>query len=300
VRGLNPGSSYTFSVVAKNGIGASTPATSNRVVVAKAGAYFRSQVAVFDVTSSVAETAISNAQTTTQEQSASQELTVSFDLFIDSLNLEKWPTNTAPDMASFISATRQLATDTVTSLGASTASAAAEDFDTLQGVTNKTVLDEANVLVDLGYPLPIIAPTTTVPTSAPLATAQTIHDFFGDPVSVTATQLVDPATAASGSGLADSGYRFVAVELTINNPGTATVNGNANYSLTITGSDGQAYSADYGTVSDCTNFTYGDFVLPATDSATGCVVFELPTSVTVQSVQFTLVPSYLDTAEWAS
>ena len=59
--------------------------------------------------------------------------------------------------------------------------------------------------------------------------------------------------------------------------------------MTVTGSDAQTYSADYGTVSDCVNFELGVFQLPLSDSATGCVVFELPTSVTVQSIQFTLV-----------
>ena len=93
----------------------------------------------------------------------------------------------------------------------------------------------------------------------------------------------------------------MAIELTLSNPSTnGTIEGDANYSMTVTGSDGQTYSADYGTVSACTNFESGDFQLPLSDSSTGCVVFELPTSVTVQSIQFTLAPSYLDTAEWSS
>jgi hypothetical protein len=300
VKGLHPGSSYTFSVIAKNSNGASTRSTSNRVKVAKASTYFSSQLAVFGVTSSSAETALGSATTRSAEQSALRELTDSFNLFIAALNLEKWPSHTAANMASFITDTRSLAADTVSSLEASSASAA-EDYDILQSVTTKDLLVEASVITDLGFPSPINPPTTTTPTAAALNTTQTIHDFYGDPVSVTATQLVDPATAASGSGLPDSGYRFVAVDVTLSNPNTSgTIEGDANYSTTVTGSDGQTYSADYGTVSGCTNFAYGDFQIPPSDSATGCVVFELPTSVTVQSVHFTLAPNYLDTAEWNS
>jgi hypothetical protein len=300
VKGLSAGSSYTFSVVAKNSNGVSTKSTSNRIKVAKASTYFSSQLAVFGVTSSLAETALNNAQTSAEEQGALKELTGSFDLFIAALKLEKWPSSTAANMASFITDFRQIGTDTVTSIEASTASAA-EDYDVLQSATTKVALVEANVLTDLGFPSPINPPTTTPPTVTALNTAQTIHDFYGDPVSVTATQLVDPATAAAGSGLPDSGYRFVAVELTLSNPSTdQAIEGDANYSTTVTGSDGQTYSADYGTVSGCTNFAFGEFQLPLSDSSTGCVVFELPTSVTVQSIQFTLAPGYLDTAEWTS
>jgi hypothetical protein len=221
-------------------------------------------------------------------------------LFIGALDLEQWPSSTAANMASFISDTRSFATDTVASLEASTASAA-EDNDVLQSAATTEVLAESSVLTDLGFTSPINPPITSAPTAAALDTTQTIHDFYGDPVSVTATQVIDPATAGPGSGFPDSGYRFVAVDLTVTNPGTnQAIEGDANYSMTVTGSDGQTYSADYGTVSGCTNFEAGDFQVPLGDSATGCVVFELPTSVTVQSIQFTLAPDYLDVAEWNS
>jgi hypothetical protein len=300
VTGLRLGSSYTFSVIAKNGNGASIKSTSNRIKVAKASTYFNSQLAVFGSTSSSAETALNNAHTAAAEQSALRKLTDSFDSFIAALKLERWPSSTTADMASFLTDTRQLATDTVTSLQASTVSAA-EDYDVLQSVTGKVLLVEANIFTDLGFPSPISPPYTVAPTPAAINTAQTIHDLYGDSVSVTATQLVDPAIAAAGSGLPDAGYRFVAVQLSLNNQSTSvTIQGDANYSTTVTGSDGQTYSADYGTVSECANFEYGEFQLPPGNSAAGCVLFELPTSVTVKTIQFTLAPSYLDVAQWNS
>lgn len=300
VKGLRPGSSYTFSVVARNSSGASALATSNRVKVAKVGAYFESALSDFSNSSSAAETALENAVTTAQEQKDLTALTDSFNSFISSLNLERWPSNTATDMESFVSDTRQLSADTTSSIEASV-STAPEDYDALQTVTNKEVLVEANVFADLGLSAPIISSIAATPSPVSVATAVSIHDFFGDVLSVSAAQIVDPATAASGSGLPDAGYRFVAVELNLANQSTTnTIEGNANYSTTAIGSDGQTYTADYGTVSECTNFTYGDFELPPSNSATGCVVFELPTDVTIETIHFSLASGYLDTAAWSA
>jgi hypothetical protein len=122
-----------------------------------------------------------------------------------------------------------------------------------------------------------------------------VHDFYGDTLSATVSQIVDPATAGANSGLPDAGYRFVAVEVNLSNtdPSNGEVVSNAN-------SDGQTYSADFGTVSQCTNFTFGEFQLPTGDTATGCVVFQLPTAVTVASVQFSLDAGYLDTVVWTA
>ncbi len=297
VRGLKASSSYTFSVVAENSHGASAPSTSNRIRVAKAGTYFRDELGTFSHAAVTAETEFENPQTTAKGETALKKLTSSF---IASLKLERWPSGASSNMASFIGDTRQLVTDTITALGAS-ATDAAQDNDTLQGATIKNQLAEAQVYANLGLPSPIKPPITTVPTAVALNTAQTIHDLYGDAVSVTATQVIDPATGASAS--AESGDRFVAVELTLSNQSSATsIDGDANYSTTLTGSDGQTYAADYDMVSQCTSFLsgFGDFQLSSGASSTGCVVFQLPTAVSVQSIQFTLAPNYLDTAEWNS
>jgi hypothetical protein len=299
MKGLSPGSSYAFSVVAKNASGASAVATSNRVKVATAGTYFETTIAKFGASSAAAETALETATTAAQEKKDEAALIDSFNSFVSSLSLERWPANTATDMASFVADFRQLSADTTTSLGATSTTAPA-DFDTLQADTNKEVLVEASVFADLGLTAPIIASIAATPSPVTVATPVTIHDFFGDDLSVTATQIVDPATAASGSGLPDAGYRFVAVELNLANQSTTnSIEGNVNYSTTAIGSDGQTYTADFGTVSECTNVNFGDFDLPSGDSGTGCVVFQLPTNVTIQTIQFSLASGYLDTAAWS-
>jgi hypothetical protein len=299
VKGLSPGTTYTFRVVAKNSQGASVAATSNRIKVAKVSAYFQSSLSIFGDTSSAAETALETA-TAAQDQKDLAKLTGAFSTLISSLNLEKWPANTQADMATFVGDVRQLGADTTDALEA-TSSNAAESFDTLQANTNKDILIESSVFSDLGLADPIVASIATTLSPSSVPAAETIHDFFGDGLAVTVAQIVDPATAGSGSGLPDAGYKFVAVELNLANQSTTnSVEGNANFSTTATGSDGQTYTADYGTASECTNFTYGDFELPPSDSATGCVVFEVPTNVTLQTIQFSLASGYLDTADWSA
>lgn len=299
VKGLRPGSSYTFGVVAKNSQGVSPKATSNRIKVAKVSAYFQSSLSIFGDTSSAAETALETA-TAAQEPKDLAKLTGAFSSLITSLSLEKWPANTRADMTSFVSDVRQLGAKTTDALEA-TSSNAAESFDALQAITNKDILIESDVFSDLGLADPIVSSIATTLPASSVPAAETIHDFFGDGLSVTVTQIVDPATAGSGSGLPDAGYRFVAVELNLANQSTTnSVEGNANFSTTATGSDDQTYTADYGTASECANFTYGDFELPPSDSATGCVVFEIPTNVTIQAIQFSLASGYLDTADWSA
>ncbi|MGA7834936.1 MAG: fibronectin type III domain-containing protein [Acidimicrobiales bacterium] len=298
VAGLKPGSSYTFTVVAKNSSGAGSPGSSNRVTVDKPSVYFLAALNTFNNASTVAETALGNASTSAQEKQELNKLSGSFASFVSALSLEKWPSASAADMASFVADTRQLAAETITSLQATTTLSA--DLDVLQGETNKEILAEASIFSDLGLASPVIASNATTPTPVALDTTQTVTDFFGDQLSVTATQIVDPATAAAGSGLPDSGYRFVAVEMNLANPATSsTVDGDANFSTSVIGSDGQTYTADYGTVAGCTNFDAGYFALPPSDNASGCVVFELPMSVTVKTVEFSLAAGYLDAGAWS-
>jgi hypothetical protein len=94
----------------------------------------------------------------------------------------------------------------------------------------------------------------------------------------------------------------VAVQVSLVNNSTEEVSDDASFATTVTGSDGQNYTADFGTVSQCTNFENGSgfFDLASGDSTSGCVIFELPTAVTVQSISFSLAQGYLDTAEWSN
>jgi hypothetical protein len=105
-------------------------------------------------------------------------------------------------------------------------------------------------------------------------------------LAVTLTQIVDPASGSDQYTSPDAGKRFVAAEVKIVNNGTAAFSDDANSDMTLIGSDNQSYTADFDTVSECTNFNSGQFTLAPGESSTGCVVFQVPNGVNTAKVQF--------------
>jgi hypothetical protein len=244
--------------------------------------------------------AFSNATKTAKEKADLAKISDAYAAFSKSLTLEAWPSAAKSDLSAFITTVHALGIDTVDSLKASSAPNESETYYVLTSETNIEVLNEAKVRSALALPPAIIAPIAQTPSAVALGTSQTLHDFLGDVFSVTVSQVVDPATALSG--LPESGDRFIAVELSIVNASNQEIQDDANNATIVTGSDGQTYPANFGGVSQCTNFQLGIgyFDLKPGESTTGCVVFQLPTSVTVQTISFSLAPGYLDTAEWSS
>jgi hypothetical protein len=303
---LTAGSSYTFTVVAKNASGASpNSSSSNKITIAlsvkTAGADFLAAAAAFQTSYDAAGAAINALPTSATQAEYTADVTIlgaTYTSFISTLLKVKWPSVAQADMSAFIATVSTLGTEDVAVFNSSTESALVSGLDLLQSDQNKELVIDAKVRTDLNLTQLITGPVTSTATPVAIGTAQTVHDFFGDTVSVTVTQVVDPATAGTGSGLPDPGYRFVAVEASLANS-TGGVVGDANLAMTITGSDGVTYSADFGTAAQCTNFTYGEFQVPAGDTATGCVLFQLPAAITVKSVQFTLGAGYLDTVGWS-
>jgi hypothetical protein len=224
-----------------------------------------------------------------------------FTSFAHTLGKDRWPVAARAHVAAYIADVNAFGAAYVALYGATSASNAALLVDTFQVDDNKELVGESLLRVDLRLPESITGPVASPTTPAGIGSPQVVHDFYGDTLSVTVTPTVDPATAGTGSGLPDPGYRFVAIGLSLANtdPSNGEVDGNANLAVTVLGSDGLTYTANYGVVSDCTNFNFGEFALPSGDTATGCVAFQLPTAVTVKSVQFSLDAGYLDTATWS-
>jgi hypothetical protein len=270
--------------------------------VATRGAYFSKTLTAGSVEISTDENDYLNSGTAAKAQPYLAKLSGAFASLAKSLSIEEWPSVARSDMASFETTFRSLGVDTVAVFNASTISGLAGATYTLQSTTNKEILVGSKVRADLSLSQAIVSPIATTPVPGAIGTTQTIHDFYDDPFTVTANQIFDPATAATGSGLPDSGYRFVAVEVTLANTSTQGITDDANFAMTVTGSDGVTYTADFGAVSECTNFQYGSglFELAAGDNTTGCVIFELPTAVSVQTISFSLAQGYLDTAEWSN
>lgn len=309
MRGLRGGSSYTFTVVAKNKYGASRISrSSNRVTIAlspaAAASDFLGAYATLQTSLTTDLSAINawTASTTTATQTTDlTNLQGAFTTFTRTLGHEKWPVNARAHLAAYLGEVNTFGTAYVALYGATSASNAALLVDTFQTDGNSELVGESLVRADLKLPELISGPVASTTTPVPIGSPQTVHDFYGDTLSVTVTPSIDPATSGTGSGLPDAGYRFVAIGLNLANTASANgeVDGNANLAVTVVGSDGHTYTADFGTVSECTNFNFGEFALPTGDSATGCVVFQLPTAVTVASVQFSLDAGYLDTAAWS-
>lgn len=118
-------------------------------------------------------------------------------------------------------------------------------------------------------------------------------------IDVTLLKIIDPAQGANEFATPDSGKRFVGAQFQVKNTGTETFNDDANNDASAQGSDNQSYSADMNDIAGCTNFNQGEFTLSPGSAVTGCVVFQLPTGVSVSKVQFAAnMGLAADTAEW--
>jgi hypothetical protein len=106
-------------------------------------------------------------------------------------------------------------------------------------------------------------------------------------LNVTCTKVDQHAQFANSyESLTNSGDHLVAVEFKLTETSgndSDDVNGDAS----VIGTDGQQYTSEYDDVADGTNFDAGEFNLSAGQSVTGWVSFELPSGVSVASVQWT-------------
>lgn len=134
--------------------------------------------------------------------------------------------------------------------------------------------------------------------TGPIGATLNVHDSSGNALAVTVSHVVDPATGANEFYQPSAGDRFVAVEMNLSNQSSNTISSDANNNVTVIGSDNQAYTADFDSVSDCTNFSSGEFTVLPGSSESGCVVFQLPNAISVKAVQFSFDSAFLDTAQW--
>ena len=308
VKGLTAGSSYSFTVVAKNASGASPNSTSsNKVTIAlsvkTAGVDYLAATIAWETSLSAAGAALSaltSTSTQAQVDAALASLKASYTTYTATLAKDKWPAAAQGDITAFIAEMTTTENDTLALSGAASASGVPLYYATLDADGNIVTVGDAKIRADLNLPQLINGPATSTSTPVAIGSPQIVHDFYGNTMSVTVSQIIDPATAGTGSGLPDPGYRFVAIQASLSNsdPANGEVDGNANLGMTVTGSDGVTYKADFGTASQCTNFNYGEFRVPVGDTSTGCVLFQLPAAITVKSVQFTLDAGYLDMVAW--
>jgi len=98
-------------------------------------------------------------------------------------------------------------------------------------------------------------PTTTAPPSQSVAVGQPLVESAsgGYEVRVTVAQVIDPGSSDNQFETPTSGDRFVAVKIVFDDTGSQPVHGNANVEFTVSGSDGQRYSAIFAGQQGCTN-----------------------------------------------
>jgi len=123
--------------------------------------------------------------------------------------------------------------------------------------------------------------------NAGIGSSRVVSNASGVNYKVTLTGIQDPATPASSFDTPSSGDKLVAVTFTISATGGGALNGDALLDASIQGTDGQAHQPSINSVAGCTTFNAGSYTIPAGGSESGCVVFEVPTSVKVAEVQWT-------------
>ncbi len=299
---LKPGTSYRFTVAARSAVGTGASSSpSNSVRIPRAGTNYLLAVSRLNDAVATDFVAIDNAIEANPNASLTKDLKVlssAYRDFSSTLKSDEWPANARSDIASVVTDENEVSVDTVDLYEGSAAAAPAVAV-AVQGADNAEIEADAHVRTDLGLSQVITGPIAATPTPTSIGSPATVHDFTDDELSVTVSQIYDPATAANGSGLPDAGTRFVAVAVSLVDVSGGSIAGDANYSTTVVGTDGKTYTAEIGAVTECTNFTVGTFQIEGSDTTTsGCVVFELPTTVSVASVNFSLAPGYLDGAEW--
>lgn len=111
--------------------------------------------------------------------------------------------------------------------------------------------------------------------------------------------LIDPAQTGNQFLNPDAGKRFVAVEIQITGQSSGTDTGDANTNVSVVGSNNQVYTASFFPVSECTDFSSGQFTLNKGESETGCVTLQLPTGVGVSHVKYNPNAGFsTNNAEW--
>ncbi len=119
-----------------------------------------------------------------------------------------------------------------------------------------------------------------------VGTTKTITVAGKDKYSVRLTRVIDPAQPARRSRRPKAGERYVAAVFTVKDSGDAKITGDANEKALIIGSDNDSYTPISATISKCTNFDYGEFRLAPGRSVSGCVVFQIPTTVAIAEVRW--------------
>jgi hypothetical protein len=125
-----------------------------------------------------------------------------------------------------------------------------------------------------------------------------------DGLSVTLTRIVDPVTNQYATP--DTGSRFLAIELKITNNSKAHFDSVPSTDMIVTGSDKKGYQHQVtatGSTIGCSDFsstTYSAVSLDPGQSDTGCMLYQVPNSVTISDVTYTSSTLNGDFGDWTA
>jgi hypothetical protein len=132
-------------------------------------------------------------------------------------------------------------------------------------------------------PSPTPSPTNSL--SGPVGTTYQVTDGSGNEITVTLTQIVDPAQGGDQYTTPDNGNRFAGAVFTLKGL-SGTFSDDANNDAALIGSNGQTYTADFDSIAGYTNFNHGEYNLSPGQTSIGAVTFQVPDGVKVASVQW--------------
>jgi hypothetical protein len=129
------------------------------------------------------------------------------------------------------------------------------------------------------------APSPSNSLSGPVGTVYAVTDQGGGKMSVTLTQVIDPAQGSDQFTTPDNGNRFVGAVFSIKGI-SGTFSDDANNDATLIGSNGQTYSTDFNSIAGYTNFNSGEYNVSPGENSVGAVTFQVPRTVKVAKIEW--------------
>ncbi|MGW0819442.1 DUF4352 domain-containing protein [Streptomyces viridiviolaceus] len=120
----------------------------------------------------------------------------------------------------------------------------------------------------------------------------------GEQLDVTVTKFLDPAKGADEFNQPQSGKKWVAAQFQLVNTGSKAYSDSPANDARAADTDGQHFDAWFGEIAAGPAMT-SDLNLPAGDKALGWIVFEVPSSSKIVTVQYGLNSGFAEqTGQW--
>jgi hypothetical protein len=139
-----------------------------------------------------------------------------------------------------------------------------------------------------GTARPTAAPTpspTPVSRVAPVGTSFLETDRYGNQMAIVLNRVADPVASTEAAQAPAAGSRYVAAYFQITGV-SGTFTDDAYSNVVVFGTDSLSYEPLGVPIQGCSDFTGGPYVVAPVQAVRGCMVFELPTGVTVSKAQW--------------